>query len=177
MKKLSAVASAKQRSFLKSYPTVLAFGLSVVLLSSCTKEASVSAPEKTFNPKALMSATMPTDVSLLAVDGGWCIPPAINCAVMKEVVITAEQISYIDGAITSGPAAIGALFSTTEYADLVAEIGAAALGDLQSGNYTLAVNYEDETSINYIVGDPGAATALAYASMDYVISFDKEEVE
>lgn len=111
-------------------------------------------------------------ISIMAIQAGGCIPPAINCVQLPEVVVTAIQIAELDDVSDNGNASdVRNLFLSQDFEEIYGNL-ADELGDkLASGEYYIAKNYEGTSKVNYMVGTTYPVT---FSNKEFVIEFNKE---
>lgn len=88
-----------------------------------------------------------------------------NCTILKEIVVSPHFTGFIRSASggtnpqNSNPVLVAQLFNNAQYQNVFDKIPDAHLASLRSGNYNLAIKYEDATKICLLAGPTKPVTA------------------
>ena len=145
---------------------ILALITLTIVNASCSKKQEIN--NSTTNVVAKKTRASKSKITETACPLGDCHVPAHDCVRLKTVVVTPSQISALNGASTA--TAVAALFSSTTFATIVSNLEDEFVTKLQSGSYSIVLNYEDEGTINYLVG---TTNPVSFTNSEFTIAFNK----
>jgi hypothetical protein len=99
-----------------------------------------------------------------------------NCTILKEIVVSPHFTDLIRTASggtnpqNSNPVLVAQLFNNAQFQNVFDRIPDAHLASLRSGNYNLAIKYEDATKICLLAGPTKPVTA---SNMAFALQYNK----